>query len=554
MPIRRPLRGHRQPHRRRRGGRAAGERGQGAGRERARRRRARIEVQADGGGLARDPGRRRRRRHDAGRAAAGGRAARHLQAAPDDDLARASPRSGFRGEALPSIGSVARLTDRHRGTASEPHAWRSWSRAARSPSSGRPRWPARRAGRGARPVLRHAGAAEVHEVRRAPRREAIAEEVKRQAMAGREVALHARPRGAAARLRLPALPGDARPAGAARRRAGRRLRATTRWRSTGGRDGVRLDGLRRRCRPSAAATRRPVSVRQRPAGARPAAARRAARRLRRSSCRATAIRSRRCSSTLDPREVDVNVHPGQGRGALPRSGAGARPDRRRAAPRAGARRPPRLDHRRQPRPSAAFRPARPAYCAALGLAAARLRVRPARDGCPALRRGGAAAGFAEAAQAAFDVGAPSADARADAAAPAADLIDCPLGAARAQVHETYIVAQTRDGVVIVDQHAAHERLVYERMKAELERERRGAPDPADAGGGRARPGRRRAAVAPAPTSWPRFGLVIEPFGPGAVAVRETPALLGEIDAQGAGARHRRRSGRERRGAGARAER
>ena len=49
-----------------------------------------------------------------------------------------------------------------------------------------------------------------------------------------------------------------------------------------------------------------------------------------------------------------------------------------------------------------------------------------------------------------------------------DPTDYPLGAARAQVHETYIVAQTRDGVVIVDQHAAHERLVYERMKGELE--------------------------------------------------------------------------------------
>ncbi|MEO8112739.1 MAG: DNA mismatch repair endonuclease MutL, partial [Phenylobacterium sp.] len=52
-------------------------------------------------------------------------------------------------------------------------------------------------------------------------------------------------------------------------------------------------------------------------------------------------------------------------------------------------------------------------------------------------------------------------------APVFDPVDYPLGAARAQVHETYIVAQTRDGVVIVDQHAAHERLVYERMKTEM---------------------------------------------------------------------------------------
>src|SRR5690606_23694840 len=82
-------------------------------------------------------------------------------------------------------------------------------------------------------------------------------------------------------------------------------------------------------------------------------------------------------------------------------------------------------------------------------------------------------GFAEAAQAAFqtalDVGASAATARVEALEPQADALDRPLGAARAQVHDTYIVSQTRDGLVIVDQHAAHERLVYERLKAEVAR-------------------------------------------------------------------------------------
>jgi DNA mismatch repair protein MutL len=106
--------------------------------------------------------------------------------------------------------------------------------------------------------------------------------------------------------------------------------------------------------------------------------------------------------------------------------------------------------------------------------------------------------------------------------------DYPLGAARAQVHGTYIVAQTRDGVVIVDQHAAHERLVYERMKAQLARggvarQRLLLPevvelDPAEA-----------ERVCARAEELADLGMALEPFGPGAVLVRETPALLGETD-------------------------
>ncbi len=112
-----------------------------------------------------------------------------------------------------------------------------------------------------------------------------------------------------------------------------------------------------------------------------------------------------------------------------------------------------------------------------------------------------------------------------------DLIAYPLGAARAQVHETYIVAQTEDGIVIVDQHAAHERLVHERIKRALDKDgvpRQGMliPEVVELDDAAAE---RLLARAP---ELAELGLVIEAFGPGAVAVRETPALLGETDIQG----------------------
>ncbi len=118
-----------------------------------------------------------------------------------------------------------------------------------------------------------------------------------------------------------------------------------------------------------------------------------------------------------------------------------------------------------------------------------------------------------------------------AAAGVIDPLDYPLGAARAQVHETYVVAQTRDGIVIVDQHAAHERLVYERMKSEaadggVTRQALLLPevvelDPAEA-----------ERVVGRTEELTELGLVVEAFGAGAILVRETPAMLGEVDVGG----------------------
>jgi DNA mismatch repair protein MutL len=229
--------------------------------------------------------------------------------------------------------------------------------------------------------------------------------------------------------------------------------------------------------------------------------------------------------TLPAREVDVNVHPAKTEvrfrdGALVRSlivralkEALAREGNRAASTGGGA-------------TIAAFRPA-----ATPRRAGYDWRRSPARPAGFVPLRGGAALGFAEPAQAAFEVGEPAADAAIAIFEPAADLIERPLGAARAQLHETYIVSQTRDGLVIVDQHAAHERIVYERMKAALEKSGIARQillipeivelDEADA-----------ARVTARAEELARFGLIIEPFGPGAIAVRETPSLLGEINVRG----------------------
>ena len=152
-------------------------------------------------------------------------------------------------------------------------------------------------------------------------------------------------------------------------------------------------------------------------------------------------------------------------------------------------------------------------------------------------------GFAEAAMPVMDretgeiqsewssVAMPSADTRAHDAPVTEDALSRPLGAPRAQIHANYIISQTEDGLVIVDQHAAHERLVYERLKTAL----------AEKGVSR------QLLLIPEVVELPEedvnrlldrshelaeVGLVVEEFGPGAVAVRETPAMLGKVDCQG----------------------
>jgi DNA mismatch repair protein MutL len=112
-----------------------------------------------------------------------------------------------------------------------------------------------------------------------------------------------------------------------------------------------------------------------------------------------------------------------------------------------------------------------------------------------------------------------------------ELMEFPLGTARAQMFDNFIIAQNGEGLLLVDQHAAHERLVYERFKAQLA----------------AGPVASQAQLIPVIIELPeedcarleeaapeleRFGLYLERFGPRAIAVRETPALLGQTDISG----------------------
>jgi DNA mismatch repair protein MutL len=227
--------------------------------------------------------------------------------------------------------------------------------------------------------------------------------------------------------------------------------------------------------------------------------------------------------TLDPQEVDANVHPAKTEVRFRNAGLVralivhalkdglAREGKRTAANSDGAAITsfrPSFD----PRPSNWDWRRSPAYPAG---------PMPAFDGS-------AATALAEPGQAAFDVGTPTADVRFE-QAPSADLLDRPLGAARTQIHETYIVSQTRDGLIVVDQHAAHERIVYEKLKASLarsgvQRQILLIPEIVELDEATVEKLVARA------EELASFGLAIESFGPGAVAVRETPSLLGKTNA------------------------
>jgi DNA mismatch repair protein MutL len=231
--------------------------------------------------------------------------------------------------------------------------------------------------------------------------------------------------------------------------------------------------------------------------------------------------------TLPPQEVDANVHPAKTEVRFRNAGLVralivhalkeglAREGKRTAANNGG-------DALASFRPSFAPRPtdwdwrSSPSYPVSDSLGA-----RPGFESA-------SSTAFAEPGQAAFDVGTPTADVRFE-QAPSADLLDRPLGAARTQIHETYIVAQTRDGLIVVDQHAAHERIVYEKLKASLakngvQRQILLIPEIVELDEATVERLVDRA------EELASFGLAIDSFGPGAVAVRETPSLLGKANA------------------------
>jgi DNA mismatch repair protein MutL len=436
---------------------------------------------------------------------------------PDEDLTRIAT-LGFRGEALPSIGAVARLalTSRARG------AQEAWTLAVEGGRKGKPRPAA--LGEGTRVEVRDLFFATPARLKflKAPRTELahVAEVVERLALAHPRVAFVLGD-GDREILLFPAASGDEAEARRARVAAviGREF-ADNAVPIDATRDGVRLSGfagLPTFNRPTAQlqflfVNNRPVRDRLL------LGALRGAYRDLMAGDRHPAVA---LFLEVPPEAVDVNVHP-------------AKTEVRFRDP--GAVRGLIVGAIRHALAAAGHRSATTVGQAAL--AALKPGGAPAGNFAYPLPAGAVARGLSGAfsrglAEAALDFHAPLAARPVEAETPA-DIPDAaahPLGVARAQVHETYIVAETGDGLVIVDQHAAHERLTQEKLKRGL------------ANGGVARQGllipevvelspAAQARIAARAAELAEFGLVVEAFGESAVVVREVPALLGDGDVKG----------------------
>lgn len=246
---------------------------------------------------------------------------------------------------------------------------------------------------------------------------------------------------------------------------------------------------------------------------------------------------------LDPEGVDVNVHPAKTEVRF-RDAGGVRglmiSALRHALAAAGHRASTTVagfalgKARAEPAPQAGFLWQAPQTQSGPGGSAQRPAMPPQGYAARQIEEDGADAAFAPRGfvpEASAYEGAPTAKVETGPMPAPGPLGEYPLGAARAQVHETYVIAQTADGIVIVDQHAAHERLVYEAMKRQMaaggvRRQALLIPDIVELSEDEAHRVCARAEELAA------LGLEIEPFGPGAIAVRATPALFGEMDAAG----------------------